>query len=203
VIAVSQPLFPELPLERACQLLGVNRGSYYRHRPEPDPAANAVELRAAIETVVLAFPGYGYRRVTKALQREGWRVNHKRVLRLMREECLLCQLRRRWVRTTDSEHGLTVYPNLLKQAGWRLLTGIDQAWMADLTYIRLPGGFCYLAALLDGYSRKVVGWELLAIGESAHAQEAPSREPSNWVLSRNRRCRCSNAGQPVPTVRPA
>src|SRR5207244_699795 len=73
---------------------------------------------------------------------------------------LLCQLRRRWVRTTDSEHGLQVYPNLLKQAGWRLLTDINQAWVADLTYIRLPHGFVYLAAILDAYSRRVVGWGL-------------------------------------------
>lgn len=78
----------------------------------------------------------------------------------MREESLLCQLRRRWVRTTDSEHGLKVYPNLLKQAGGRGLTGVNQAWVADITYIRLSRGFYYLAVILDVYSRKVVGWVL-------------------------------------------
>lgn len=159
MIQAGKLLFPALPVERACQLLGLNRGSYYRIRGAPPPATEG-ELRAAIEAVVLEFPAYGYRRVTKALQRDGRKVNHKHVLRLMREESLLCQLRRRWVKTTDSEHGLTVYPNLLKQAGWRSLTGLDQAWVADITYIRLPQGFCYLAALLDAYSRKVVGWEL-------------------------------------------
>jgi putative transposase len=187
LIQASKHQFPGLPLERACQLLGVNRGSYYRIREGPPPAAGDVALREAIESVVLAFPGYGYRRVTKCLQREGGRVNHKRVLRLMREERLLCQLQRRWVRTTDSEHGLTVYPNLLQQAGWRLLTGINQAWVGDITYIRLPQSFCYLAALLDAYSRRVVGWELsqqidarLVVVALQRALEA-RKPPVGWI----------------------
>jgi putative transposase len=187
VIQASKPFFPDLPLARACQLLGVNRGSYYRVREEPAPADAALALRQAIEQVVLEFPAYGYRRVTKSLQRQGWSVNHKRVLRLMREESLLCQLRRRWVRTTDSEHGLAVYPNLLGQAGWRSLTGINQAWVADLTYIRLPEGFCYLAAILDAYSRKVVGWELsqeidARLAVAALAQALQARKPApGWI----------------------
>jgi putative transposase len=187
VIQASRQLFPGLPLERACQLLGVNRGSYYRNRLEPAPAEDDLALRAAIEQLVLEFPGYGYRRVTKALQRQDWKVNHKRVLRVMREESLLCRLRRRWVRTTDSKHGLQVYPNLLKQAGWRLLDGVDQAWVADITYIRLPGGFCYLAAVLDAYSRKVVGWELseeidAGLVLAALHQALEARKPSpGWI----------------------
>jgi putative transposase len=160
-----QPADPlsALPIEVACAVLGVNRGSYYRSGLRAAPAVPSqyeVALRDTIERIVLEFPGYGYRRVTAALQRAGWAVNHKRVLRLMREECLLCQLKRRWVRTTDSEHGLRVYPNLLAGCGWRRLTGLNQAWVADLTYIRLPAGFCYLAALLDAFSRRVVGWSL-------------------------------------------
>src|SRR5207237_10685685 len=102
----------------------------------------------------------GDRLVSVHLRREGWAVNRKRVLRVMRQESLLCQLKRRWTRTTDSEHGLRVYPNLLADCGWRSLTGLDQAWVADLTYIRLPSGFCYLAAILDAFSRRVVGWSL-------------------------------------------
>lgn len=187
MIQASKQFFPDLPLERVCQLLGVNRGSYYRYRTEPEAGPDDLALRDAIERVVLDMPGYGYRRVTKTLQREGWTVNHKRVLRVMREESLLCRLQRRWVRTTDSAHGLQVYPNLLKQAGWRLLTGVNQAWVADLTYIRLPGGFCYLAALLDAYSRKVVGWELseeidarLATAALQQALEA-RRPPPGWI----------------------
>ena len=187
MIQAGKRLFPDLPLERACQLLGLNRGSYYRSREVPGPAGVDLALRDAIERVVLVHPGYGYRRVTKSLQRAGWEVNHKRVLRVMREESLLCQLQRRWVRTTDSDHGLTVYPNLLKQAGWRSLTGVDQAWMADITYIRLPQGFCYLAALLDGYSRKVVGWELseeidahLAVTALERGLQA-RKPPAGWI----------------------
>jgi putative transposase len=152
-----------LPLSVACAVLGVNRGSYYRGLPlgtPPPPTSWEVALRDTIEQIVLEFPGYGYRRVTAARNRAGWGVNHKRVLRVMRAECLLCQLQRRWRRTTDSEHGLRVYPNLLSGCGWRRLTGLDQAWVADLTYIRLPRGFCYLAAILDAFSRRVVGWNL-------------------------------------------
>jgi putative transposase len=106
---------------------------------------------------VLAFPGYGYRRVTHALRRDGWVVNAKRVLRVMREESLLCQITRRFVTTTDSRHGLAGYPNLLRE---QPVHGLNQAWVADLTYIRLPTTFCYLAAILDACSRRVVGWQL-------------------------------------------
>jgi putative transposase len=187
VIQSAQRRFPGLPLERMCQLLAVNRGSYYRHQEAPPPASAEVALRAAIEAVVLEFPAYGYRRVTKALQRDDWLVNHKHVLRIMREESLLCRLRRRWVKTTDSEHGLTVYPNLLKDAGWQKLTRIDEAWVADITYIRLPQGFCYLAAILDGFSRKVVGWELAeeidgALVLAALRQALAARKPAaGWI----------------------
>jgi transposase InsO family protein len=106
---------------------------------------------------VLEFPGYGYRRVTKALQREGWEVNHKRVLRIMRRGSLLCQLRRGFKATTDSKHSLKRHPNLLKGVE---LYAPDQAWIADISYVRLPTTFCYLAAILDAYSRKCVGWAL-------------------------------------------
>ena len=156
-----------LPGERVCALLAINRGSYARHCGGMVPTVSAGqaaqrqrELVEAIDTIVADCPGYGYRRVTKQLQRDGWEVNHKRVHRLMAQESLLCRLKRRWTRTTDSDHGLHTYPNLLPQCGWRELTGINQAWMADITYIRLPQGFAYLAALLDGYSRRVVGWQL-------------------------------------------
>src|SRR5262249_25595754 len=156
LIEESRRRFPGMPTQRACQLLGASRASYYRlPAPAPESEGAAERLRAAIERVVLEFPRYGYRRVTQHLQREGGSANHKRVLRVMRADSLLCQLQRRWVKTTDSEHGLRVYPNLLKNAGWRQLTGINQAWAADITYIRLAAEFCYLAAILDAYSRRV------------------------------------------------
>ena len=95
------------------------------------------------------------RRVTKALQREGWTVNHKRVLRVMREESLLCQLKRRFVATTDSRHGRPIYPNLIRELR---ASRLNQVWVADITYIRLPTTFVYLACLLDAFSRRCIGW---------------------------------------------
>ncbi len=157
MIAQVQAGHPQASVRQLCQMLRVNRAWYYqRLKGAPAPAAD-LELRDAIERLVLEFPGYGYRRVTVALQRAGWTVNHKRVLRVMRDESLLCQLKRGFVRTTDSNHGLRVYPNLL--AG-RALSGPDEAWVGDITYVRLPTCFVYLAALLDAYSRCCVGWQL-------------------------------------------
>lgn len=156
-MAELQTAYPELSTRRLCALLGLSR-SWWHERARPRaPDAEAVALRDAIEHIVLEFPGYGYRRVTHELRRQGWGVNHKRVLRVMREESLLCQLKRRFVPTTDSRHGLGRYPNLL-----RAPSGPNQAWVADITYIRLPTTFCYLAALLDAWSRRVIGWELSA-----------------------------------------
>jgi putative transposase len=144
-----------VPVRQLCTMLAVSRSWYYAARlgHEDDETA----LREAIERIVLDFPGYGYRRVTKALARDGWLVNHKRVLRVMREESLLCQLKRRWVTTTDSAHGLATFPNLLRQV---TVARLNQIWVADITYIRLPHGFVYLAAILDAHSRTVIGWAL-------------------------------------------
>jgi putative transposase len=114
-------------------------------------------LRDAIQRVALEFPSYGWPRMTIELQRRGWAVNHKRVYRLMRLDNLLCLRKRRFVVTTDSAHGLTIYPNL---ARGMTLTGLDQLWRADLTYIRLEMEFVYLAVILDAYSRRVIGWAL-------------------------------------------
>lgn len=175
---------PGFPLARACELVSLARSDYYRQPVETEPAPALLE---AIDALVLAFPGYGYRRVTAQLQRDGWEVNHKRVLRLMREAGLLCRQQRRWRKTTDSEHGLKVYPNLLPRCGWRELTAPDQAWVADLTYIRLPEEFCYLAALLDAFSRRVVGWSLSRSLEATVVLEALERalawrQPaSGWI----------------------
>ena len=148
---------PEVPLKDLCELMGVSRSWYYE-RPTPEHRAQRdIQFRDAIERIVLEFPGYGYRRVTAALRREGWAVNHKRVLRIMREESLLCQLNGRFMPTTDSAHSFGRYPNLIKDTK---LDGLDQVWVADITYVRLPATFCYLAAVLDAYSRRCVGWHL-------------------------------------------
>ena len=157
MIAELHASYPQLSVRRLCALLGTGRTWYYGHPTAAAIAARDTALRDASERVVLEFPGYGYRRVTKALQREGWDVNHKRVLRVLREEALLCQLKRRFVVTTDSAHGCRTYPNLL--AGLAI-TQLDQVWVADITYIRLPTAFAYLACVLDAHSRRCRGWQL-------------------------------------------
>jgi transposase InsO family protein len=110
-----------------------------------------------LQGLALEFPSYGYRRLTAALRREGFVVNHKQVLRLMREDNLLCLRKKPFVSTTDSAHGLPTYPNLAPKLE---LTSVDQLWVADLTYIRLPAEFVYLVVILDAFSRRVIGWEL-------------------------------------------
>lgn len=157
MIASAQEAYPDLSLRALCAAVGAGRTWWYT-RPSADTIAERdTALRDAIERIVLEFPGYGYRRVTKTLQREAWDINHKRVLRVMREEALLCQLERRFVRTTDSAHALRTYPNLLATVA---PVHPDQVWVADITYIRLPTTFAYLACVLDAWSRRCVGWEL-------------------------------------------
>jgi putative transposase len=138
-------------------VLEVNRAWFYASQQENTGGEPDVALHDAIELIVLEFPGYGYRRMTHALKRAGWTINHKHVLQAMREESLLCQLKRQFVPTTDSHHCYQVYPNLLAA---RKLTAPNQAWVGDITYIRLPSCFVYLACLLDAYSRRCVGWKL-------------------------------------------
>jgi putative transposase len=140
-----------------CELAKLSRAGFYCLVPRsagPDPD---MELRDALQRVALEFPSYGWPRMTAELRRRGWAVNHKRVYRLMREDNLLCQRRRKFVATTDSAHGLPVYPNLVPTLQ---LTGLDQLWVADLTYIRLALEFVYLAVILDAFSRRMIGWAL-------------------------------------------
>jgi transposase InsO family protein len=157
MITAAHAAYPELSVRRLCAAVGAGRTWWYTRPSADEITERDTALRDAIERMVLEFPGYGYRRVTKALQREGWDVNHKRVLRVMRDEALLCQLERRFVRTTDSAHALRTYPNLLAEM---VLAGPDQAWVADITYIRLPTTFAYLACVLDAWSRRCLGWQL-------------------------------------------
>jgi transposase InsO family protein len=184
MIAAAQTAYPDLSIRRLCAAFGAGRTWWYT-QPTPDEIAERdTALRDAIERLVLAFPGYGYRRVTKALQRDGWDLNHKRVLRVMRDESLLCQLEHRFVRTTDSTHTLRTYPNLLTE---RELAGPDQAWVADLTYIRLPTTFAYLACVLDAWSRRCVGWELsrtidTTLTLAALNQALASRHPAPGLI---------------------
>jgi putative transposase len=139
-----------------CEAGQVSRSGYYRFvdRQEVD---RDMELRDLIQKIAVEMPIYGYRRVCAELKRRKQPANHKRVRRIMREDNLLCLRRRSFVRTTDSRHGFRVYPNLAKEMA---LTGTDQLWVADITYIRLLGEFVYLAVILDAFSRRVIGWEL-------------------------------------------
>ena len=139
-----------------CELGQVSRAGWYR-RGNRRPADRDVTLRDAIQKTALAWPTYGSRRVAAELRRQDWTVNRKRVQRLMREDNLLCLRKRKFVVTTDSGHTLRVYPNLARK---RTLTGIDQLWRADITYVRLALEFVYVAVILDAYSRRVIGWEL-------------------------------------------
>ncbi len=146
-----------LPVTRIYQALHLGRATYYRWQ-QAGPAPDAdVELRAQIQLLALEMPAYGYRRITHALQRRGVMVNHKRVLRVMREDTLLCLRRKSFVRTTDAAHHWGVYPNLLPEL---TVNGLDQLGVADITYIRLQQEFVYLAVLLDAYSRRCIGWAL-------------------------------------------
>lgn len=140
------------------ELSHISRASFYCHPsaapPGPDPDMN---LRDAMQRIALEFPSYGRPRITAALQRRGWEVNHKRVHRILREDNLLCLRRRKFVVTTDSGHALRVYPNRARQM---VLTDVDQLWRADITYVRLQEEFVFLAVILDAYSRRVIGWAL-------------------------------------------
>ena len=148
-----------LTIERMVELGRVSRSSFYRFDEGggPEPVGKDMELRDAIQRIALAWPSYGRPRITAALRRQGWVVNPKRVYRILREDNLLCIRKRKFMVTTDSNHGRRIYPNL---AGEMVLTGIDQLWVADITYIRLEEEFVFLAVILDAYSRRVIGWAL-------------------------------------------
>jgi putative transposase len=147
-----------LTVERMMKLGRVSRSSFYRFNAQATPGTDRdMDLRDAIQRIALEMPSYGRRRITAELRRRGWTVNPKRVYRLMGEDNLLCVRRRKFVATTDSNHGRTIYPNRARDM---VLTGIDQLWIADITYIRLREEFVFLAVILDAYSRRVIGWAL-------------------------------------------
>ena len=146
-------LSADYPLTRLCDLLDCGRSSYY-YQPEPPDEG---EERAAIEAIAARWPTYGYRRVTAQLHRQGIGANHKRVRRLMGEMGLRVFPKRRKSRTTDSEHPFLRYPNLVQ--GLEVVRP-DQVWVSDITYIRLPCDFVYLAVIMDVFTRCIRGWHL-------------------------------------------
>jgi len=171
-----------LRIERMCQLVPVSRRSFYRSLKEKRPVEEETEVRSVIQQIALEHRRrYGYRRITAELRRRGMQVNHKRVVRIMREDNLLGLQPKCFKVTTNSNHKLEIYLNL---AARMKLTGIDQLWVADITYIRLKAEFVYLAVILDGFSRKVVGWALdrtlavrLTIGALQQAIERRQPQP--------------------------
>lgn len=147
-----------LTVARMVELGGVSRASFYRFDPDRAEKTDPdLDLRDAIQRIALAWPSYGRPRITAELRRQGWQVNPKRVNRLLREDNLLCVRKRKFLATTDSNHGRQAYPNLAAEMA---LTGINQLWVADITYIRLETEFVYLAVVIDAFSRRVIGWAL-------------------------------------------
>lgn len=146
-----------LSIVQMCEVAGFSRAGFYRFLDPVNPAAADMVLRDAIQKVAVEWPAYGSRRITHELRARGWEVNRKRVQRIMREDNLLCVVKRKFVATTHSGHGLRVYPNL---AGGMEVAGVGQLWVADITYIRLEEEFVYLAVILDAFSRRVIGWNL-------------------------------------------
>jgi putative transposase len=147
-----------LSVERMCAVAQVSRAGYYRHWQAVAPRAAQTALRDEVQRLALADRHCGHRRIAIELQRAGWPVNRKRILRLMREDNLLCLRKKAFVPpTTNSRHSWRIYPNL----AWRLKpTGMNQLWVADITYVRLTEGFAYLAVVLDAFSRRAIGWAM-------------------------------------------
>jgi len=158
---------------------------YYKGKTKsPEQMKAEADLKDKIEAICLEFPRYGYQGVTEQLKRDGQRLNHKKVLRLMRESDLLCQAKRKRVKTTDSRHRFPRYPNLIKGM---VISRLNQVWLSDITYIRIKTGFVYLAAILDTFSRKVIGYAVSAALDTTLTLEAlkmaiAARKPGPSVI---------------------
>jgi len=156
-VAMAQHSADAFPVTRLYQALGLSRATYDRWQgaaPVPDQER---AVRVQIQYIAVEMPAYGYRRIEYELPRRGFVINHKQVLRLMREDNLLCLRKRIFVRTTDAAPACAVYPNLLPTL---TVNGLDQLWVAAITYVHLPQEFVYLAVLRDAYSRRCIGWAL-------------------------------------------
>ena len=146
-----------MSIQRMCELTSVSRASFYRDWEQKAPGEAETALRDAVQQTALANRGYGYRRITPLVQRAGFVVGEEKVRGILRNDNLLAVRRRKFVVTTDSDHRFRVHPNLAESLE---LSGVNQLWVADITYIRLRGEFVFLAVVLDAHSRKVIGWEL-------------------------------------------
>lgn len=146
-----------LPVSTASKTLEISARSYYKWHRQKEPLDGNLQIRKEIHGIALEFPKYGYRRITHTLRRNGEIVNHKRVLRIMREEKLLVRRKKFRPKTTQSNHGFPKYTNLVKDV---MPTSVNQIWVSDITYIRLLHEFVYLAVIMDLFSRRCIGWAL-------------------------------------------
>ena len=171
---------PTLSVSQLCSAVGLSRAQYYRHWKGPQLSEPDLELRQEIQEIAAEIPAYGYRRITAQLGRNNTFVNHKRVLKWMRKDGLLCVPRKAFVNTTQSQHSFPVYPNLVPSLS---IDNINQLWVADITYIHVKRDVFYLAVLMDAYSRRLIGWQIasaidaqlvLAALQQALAQRTPT-----------------------------
>lgn len=171
-------------MERLCQIGGVSRAGFYRDWQERQPGEAEVAIRDAIQKAALRYRSYGYRRIIPIVQRTGLAVGQTVVRRILKTDNLLAVRKRKFVATTDSQHGYTIYPNL---AQYVRVSSINQLWVGDITYLRLGREFVYLAVVLDVYSRRVVGW---AVGRSLNTtlplaalnKAIASRQPGSGLV---------------------
>jgi hypothetical protein len=191
----------QLTVGHMCQVAGVSRAGYYRAQTPPQSAPADLDVRHERHQIAWEWPSYGSRRIARELKDRSWKVNRKRVRRLMREDNLRCVIQRKFVIPTDSAHNLMVYPN---RAAALKPTGVDQLWGADIPYLRLEEEFVYLAAILDAHSRRVIGWHLdetlaasLPLAALRMALEQRSARPGLVHQLRSRR---AVRQQRVPTV---
>lgn len=148
----------EIPVRNVCSAFQIGKSSYYEWKNKEKQTDIDKYLRKEIQGIALEFPFYGYRRISKELRRRDLIANHKKVLRIMRENNLICRRKKAFRPvTTQSDHNYNIYPNLIKDIE---VTGLNKVWISDITYIRLPNEFIYLAAIMDLFSRKCVGWDL-------------------------------------------
>jgi putative transposase len=162
--------------------MNLPRSTYYHQ--SKNKSGDDSEIISRIEAIIEEFPGYGYRRVTRELHRRGITVNHKKILRIMRQRGLLRKTKRRWIKTTDSNHSQRIYPNLIKNL---IVTGPNQVWAADITYIGIRNAFVYLAVILDLFARRAIGYALSRYIDTALCLDAlymafANRNPPKGVI---------------------
>ena len=162
-MTIQQNIDPKDPLsiQHITCLMNVSRCGYYKWLQQsnsiPNQAKINMQIKDELQKIAIDYPGYGYRRMTVELRRRGHHLNHKRVLRLMREDSLLCFKKKFKPLTTNSNHDHKVYPNLVQAME---ITGPNRVWASDITYIQLTSEFIYLAVILDLFTRRCIGWEL-------------------------------------------